>query len=120
MQRVRFSIFYLCLAFCLALGLMACRDATTMSPETTPGISTNITADVCPSSVIKVGDQIQWTNGDQAGHVVQAKASDGTTLFDSGTLGPADSFSFTFTTAGVYTYSCTPDGSLTGTITVES
>ena len=56
-----------------------------------------------------------WVNDDQAPHT--ATANDG--AFDSGTLQPGQSFSFTFTQPGTtYAYYCAIHPSMTGTVTV--
>lgn len=107
------------LALCLAVTLAACNTTTAEPIQSQPGISVDITSSTCPSSIIKVGDQVRWTNIDQVEHIVQAEASDGSTLFDSGTLNPGDSFEFVFLEAGTYAYRCSTDGDFTGRITVE-
>lgn len=66
-----------------------------------------------PSIVtIDVGDSVTWTNDDQAPHTATAD-QDG---FDSGTLNQEESFTFTFTVAGVYEYFCAIHPSMTGAV----
>ena len=60
------------------------------------------------------GTTVTWVNNGQAPHT--STADDGT--WDSGTLQPGKSFSFTFNQAGTYTYHCTIHPNMTGTITV--
>jgi plastocyanin len=60
------------------------------------------------------GTTVTWVNNGQAPHT--STADDGT--WDSGTLQPGESFSFTFNQAGTYTYHCTIHPNMTGTITV--
>jgi plastocyanin len=64
---------------------------------------------------IKVGQTVTWTNNDSASHNV--KADDGS--FSSNTLATGDSFSFTFNTAGTYTYKCGFHANMVGTVIVQ-
>ena len=69
-----------------------------------------------PNSItISVGDNVTWTNQDGSSHTVTGDNSE----FDSGTLGNGQMFSFTFTTAGTYTYHCAFHSGMTATIIVE-
>jgi plastocyanin len=61
---------------------------------------------------VKTGTTVTWTNKDSTTHTVAS--ADGistgaktTGLFASGSLGPGDTFSFTFTQPGTYFYLCT-------------
>src|SRR5918992_2221133 len=65
---------------------------------------------------IAVGDTVTWMNNDVQAHT--ATASGG--AFDSGTMNPGQSFSFTFTAAGSFAYTCSFHAELTGTITVQA
>jgi plastocyanin len=51
---------------------------------------------------IDVGDAIEWRNRDNALH--SATSDEG--IWDSGLLARDQTFTFTFTTAGVYPYHC--------------
>jgi plastocyanin len=64
---------------------------------------------------IKVGQTVTWTNNDSVSHNV--KADDGS--FSSSTLATGDSFSFTFNTAGTYTYKCGFHANMLGTVIVQ-
>ena len=64
---------------------------------------------------INVGDSVTWQNSDSGSHTATADGGE----FDSGTLANGESFTFTFTTAGTYTYHCGIHSSMTGTITVQ-
>lgn len=69
-----------------------------------------------------IGSTVQWS--DQGGmHTVTSEAlkPDGTPLFDSGTLAPGQTFSYTFGSAGTYPYYCTIHGKdqHAGTIVVQ-
>ena len=64
---------------------------------------------------IAVGDTVTWTNQDGAPH--SATGDNGE--FDSGTLSNGQTFSFTFTAAGTYTYHCAIHNGMTATIIVQ-
>lgn len=69
---------------------------------------------------IKAGTTVVWTNQDSTAHTVTSGTRAAPTdLFDSGDVASGDTFSFTFTTPGVYAYHCTPHQGMDGTITVE-
>ncbi len=107
----------LTLALILAALLAACQPVE-LAASAAPGISVGITADLCPNVVIQPGFQVTWTNQDSREHIVRDHPGEGSGMFDSGTLRPGDSFSFTITRPGQYTYWCAADGSMTGMITV--
>lgn len=70
------------------------------------------------SATVNVGDTVTWDWADALPHSVSTVS--GPVTFDSGVLtGETQSFAFTFTQAGTYTYRCVvhPDG-MTGTVTV--
>lgn len=64
---------------------------------------------------INVGDTVSWTNKDTAAHT--ATASDKS--FDSGKLDTDQSFSFTFSKAGSFSYVCAFHDRMTATIVVQ-
>ena len=63
---------------------------------------------------VKVGETVTWINDDSGRHTVTSK--DG--VFDSGMMGKAQSFSFTFDKAGEYPYFCEPHPTMVGTVVV--
>lgn len=69
-----------------------------------------------PASLsVKVGDSVTWTNGDGAAHSIQS----GDHTFDSpDKIEQSKSFSFTFTTAGTFTYFCGIHQYMKGTVVV--
>jgi plastocyanin len=70
-----------------------------------------------PNITVAPGATVTWVNNDQAPHTVTA--TDPAGAFDSGTLQPGQSFSFTFTQPGTtYAYYCAIHPSMTGTVTV--
>jgi plastocyanin len=61
-----------------------------------------------------VGTTVTWTNQDKVTHSVTAN----THIFNT-FIGPGETVSFTFTTAGTYQYYCAPHPDMTGTIVVQ-
>ena len=71
-----------------------------------------------PSPItIKKGDKIVWTNKDSAPHTVRIKWSFDDSL-DSGPINQGQTFSYTFTNTGSFTYSCSFHPSMHGAVTV--
>ena len=64
---------------------------------------------------IKSGTKVTWTQDDSVPHTI---VSD-TGLFTSPNLSKGDTYSFTFTTPGTYTYHCSIHPGMTGTIIVN-
>ena len=64
---------------------------------------------------VKVGDTVIWTNEDSAPHTVES--SDGALKSDE--LSKGDKFTYTFTKAGKYEYSCGIHTSMHGSVTVQ-
>ena len=62
------------------------------------------------------GDTVTWTNQDSIPHT--ATSLDGKS-FDSGTIDPNASWSFTFTKAGVYKYRCAIHPDMQGEVDVQ-
>ena len=67
--------------------------------------------------VIGINNTVFWTNGDSAPHTV---TSDTAGVFNSGNMNSGDTFQFTFTTPGTYTYHCTYHSWMQGTVVVKS
>jgi plastocyanin len=68
------------------------------------------------SVTVAIGGTVTWTNHDTMPHNVTASGG----AFKSATLNPGAVFSFKFTTAGTYPYSCTFHGGMNGTVIVPS
>lgn len=62
---------------------------------------------------VKTGDTVTWTNNDSVNHQIKSDT------FNSVPLNTNQTFSFTFTNAGTYNYSCAIHPSMTGKIIVE-
>jgi plastocyanin len=70
-----------------------------------------------PSSLsVRIGQRVTWTNRGMATHTVTANGG----LFNSGSLPPSHTFSFTFMSRGTFAYHCQIHPSMTGTISVTS
>lgn len=65
--------------------------------------------------IIGVNNTVEWTNNDQATHTVTEV--NGT--FDSGDIAPGQTFTYNFTTPGVFPYYCTIHPWMHGTVTVK-
>jgi plastocyanin len=63
---------------------------------------------------VRAGTKITVTNGDQTAHTATARSG----AFDSGTVAPAQSRTFTITKPGVSAYYCQFHAFMTGTIKV--
>jgi plastocyanin len=66
---------------------------------------------------VAVGTTVTWTNNDSAPHTVTQQPSG--SGFQSGTLEPGSSFSFTFDAAGTYDYYCEFHAGMTGQVIVS-
>ena len=83
---------------------------------------------------VHVGDTVTWRNGETIGHTITSGAwgdvnestglrgtqtPDGLFDHDLAPMGsPGDTFSFTFTEAGVFPYYCQPHKTMNATVTV--
>ena len=63
---------------------------------------------------ISAGTTVIWTNKDGANHTTSSLEG----IWDSGELGSANTFSFTFTDPGTYPYRCNIHTSMTASVTV--
>ena len=63
---------------------------------------------------VPAGTTVMWTNFDPVIHAVAADNG----AFASDLFGEGESFSFTFTTPGVYTYYCPPHPTMIGSVEV--
>jgi plastocyanin len=90
-------------------------EATT--PSGTGGQAINIESFLFnPDSLtIKVGETVTWTNNDSVSHTITEDKG----VFDSGSINSGATFSFTFKTAGTFSYHCTIHSSMTGKIIVQ-
>lgn len=72
-------------------------------------------------ATVEVGDVITWTNMDNALHsIVSTAVPSGAATFTSGTFGKNETFTYTVTVAGDYTYQCGVHPSMTGAFSATS
>ena len=67
---------------------------------------------------IGVGDTLTWTNVDGVPHTVTAGSDGEAVSFDSGLIGPGQSFAVRFDQAGLFPFACALHPSMTGTVSV--
>ena len=68
------------------------------------------------------GDTVTWTNNDNVDHIIVSGlpyANQIGTIFDSGTIAPRKTYSFTFYDSGTYKYSDKIDKWMVGEVIVE-
>jgi plastocyanin len=106
---------------------MACQSSGTTSPAS-PTLSPSPTLTGGPTTVkitdfafdpsnvtVPVGTTVTWTNLDSASHTVTSDIG----VFESGTLGPNATFSYTFNSRGTFNYFCSLHPSMKGKVVVE-
>jgi plastocyanin len=88
---------------------------TTTQPVNTDSVSIKDMTFSPASITVKKGTTVTWTNQDGTSHTVTADGDNGP---ESGTLTDGKSYSFTFNSAGTFTYHCNFHSSMQGTVTV--
>ena len=102
---------------------VASTTASTTAASTTAASTTAATTSVTiesflfnPASLtIKAGETVTWTNKDSVAHTITEDKG----IFDSGSVNSGATYSFTFKTAGTFTYHCAIHPSMTGKIIVQ-
>ncbi|MDH3436009.1 MAG: Ig-like domain-containing protein [Betaproteobacteria bacterium] len=94
---------------------------TTVSVPVTVDVSIGDNFFTPQSITIKVGDTVRWTNNGAALHTTTSGTSPTANgIWGSAILASGESFSFTFTQAGIFPYFCSVHpGIMTGTVTVQ-
>ena len=90
--------------------------AATMAPSNAVKVVIKNYAFTPASLTISVGQTVTWTNEDTAPHTVTV--SSGPQTFSSPELSTGDTYSFTFTKAGTYSYYCAVHPTMTASVTV--
>jgi plastocyanin len=91
-------------------------NTPTTGPTSTGNSVTIMNFAFSPATLtLKTGTKVTWTNKDTVTHTVTADQG----AFNSGLLSPGNSFSFTFTKAGTYSYHCNIHHSMMATIIVQ-
>jgi len=116
----------------LTLAVVGCgygSSSPATSPSPTPVAGGSATTIAIPSGAqglgnraynpgnvtVPVGATVTWTNTDSVAHTSTADGG----RWSSGTLGPGQQFSTTFSTAGTFAYHCTIHPGMVGTVTVQ-
>jgi plastocyanin len=81
----------------------------------THGVTITKIAFVPNSLTITTGDSVTWTNSDTSNHQVVSQQAG----FASPMLKPGDTFTFTYSKSGKFSYTDSQDKSLKGTVTVQ-
>lgn len=66
--------------------------------------------------MVAAGTTVTWTNQDSEAHTVTSRGTE--SPLHSAALSPGQTYSYTFTTPGTYTYMCTIHPFMTATVTV--
>ena len=112
----------LALALVVAVvALPACASEETQNPPSSHGADDAAAGEVSISGfafkpqeiTIKVGETVTWTNEDSVLHTVSGEG------WDSGDMGRGDTYSWTFTAKGTYSYDCRYHPYMTGKVIVE-
>ena len=107
-----------CAAFMVALVLLVCASRDVMAVDSQVVIlqpGDVMTWRYEPASLtVSVGSTVTWVN--QGTTAVTVTSPDG--LFDSDSIGPNGSFSYTFDTPGTFRYFCVPYPHMKGEIVV--
>ena len=104
------------LAVFVAGAVLACAVAPSMARNDAVSVTIDNFVFGPDRLVIKAGTTVNWSNRDDIPHTVASKDR----LFKSKVLDTDESYSFTFTTPGEYTYFCSLHPHMTGTIVVEA
>ena len=111
-------------ALLVALLLLVCASAANATTTTVNVSDTSGDLIFDPSSVtIQVGDTVQWVWKASVHSSTSGTPGSADGLWDSGILNIGDTFSFTFSTPGSFSYFCTPHGGccgMTGSVTVAT
>ena len=103
------------MAFVVGAAL-ACVIAPSVAQNQPSSPSRSTTSCSSPERLtVKAGTTVTWTNRDDIPHTVASKDR----LFKSKVMDTDESYSFTFSTPGEYTYFCSLHPHMTGTIVVE-
>ncbi len=91
-------------------------DASTVTAETSVVIQNYAYS---PAKItVKKGTKVTWTNQDTVRHDVMSDDNSSQKGLESALLAKGQSYSFTFTTVGTYTYHCSPHPYMKATVEV--
>jgi len=133
MKKILFLMVVLLLVAAGTVGVVSCGSSsstassgttTTSSMQTTAsGTNAEVVTQITiknfaftPASVsIPAGTKMTWVNNDSITHTVTSD----TGAFDSQSITPGSTYSFTFTQPGTYKYHCSIHSTMTGTVIVQ-
>jgi len=114
------SFFRACLFVAAALLASACGSSSSTTAPSGPsvsivsGASTMTTTAYSPNPMtVSVGSALTWVNNDNTAHTATGAS------FNTGTIGPGQSSTVTFSTAGNFTYHCSIHPNMVGTVNVQ-
>jgi plastocyanin len=102
------------MAFIMGAAL-ACAIAPLAAQSTTVAVAIDNFAFTPARLTVKAGTTVTWTNRDDIPHTVAASNK----AFKSKVMDTDETFSFTFSTPGEFSYFCSLHPHMTGTIVVE-
>ncbi len=117
MKKIFLSQSRLMMQVVLLLVLFSITSSCNKSSETTSSNKVSIHNMAFSPSVITVpiNTTVTWTNNDDTPHTVTSALG----FFESGSLDSGEIFSFTFSAAGTYNYSCSIHSSMLGSVVAE-
>lgn len=129
MFSIRLAAISVVLMFTVACGYNSPNPAPAPTPTPTPGPvgqSTPVSIPVGAENLgnrafapdeadVAVGTTVTWTNND----VVTHTSTSNNGVWSSGNVGPGGQFSFTFTTAGTFSYHCSIHPGMVGSVVVR-
>ncbi len=117
MKKINFSQGRLAVTFILLFALLSVTNSCKKSSDT-PGANEVYIENMAftPHTItVNVNSTVTWTNKDGVAHTVTSS----TDLFDSGSIADKGTYSYTFVSAGTFTYNCSIHPSMVGTVIVN-
>ncbi len=112
-MAVRRAVVVWAAAFVISCGLLA---LPLVALAATSAVNIQGSAFVPPTTTVRVGDTVTWTNRDAFSHT----STSDTGVWDTGVIRAATSGSFTFNAAGTFAYHCAIHSFMHGTIVVQA
>ena len=111
------SFWKLACAVLLLIAASACGNDKSPTTPTATSVSASIAGGAfTPNPInISVGSSVTWTNNDTGTHGIVADNG----AFNSGPIAAGARFSYTFPTAGTFTYHDSSNAGMVGTVTVS-
>src|SRR5256885_1996615 len=112
-MAVRRAVVVWAAAFLISCGLLA---LPLVALAATSAVNIQGSAFVPPTTTVRVGDTVTWTNRDAFSHTSTSDSG----VWDTGVIRAAASGSFTFTAAGTFAYHCAIHSFMHGMIVVQA